>query len=193
MNTRKHRLARFISCIGIVSVGFTATIASGQSASDDKAETPEVPTVAETEKTSWQQLHQLAQQLEAGAYMYVSEDAVLFSSGEAVDYSGRDEEGIHESGTTLDSGVWFFPENSIIQWPDGVVQILQNDTVVVPRSDLNVQTASSGKGSSIECQEGFWACCNLTNALCVRHVNIGNHTCQSGGEGAVACSISDSL
>jgi len=152
-----------------------------------------IPSVADTPRTSWKQMHRLAVQLDAGAYMSVRENAVLFSNGEAVDYSGRDESGVHESGTTLDTGVWLFPANSVIQWPEGEVQILRTDSVIVPPSDLNVQGAVTDKGTSIECEGGFYACCNIDNVSCVRKAEIDHRTCQSGGEGARACSFSDSI
>jgi len=67
------------------------------------------------------------------------------------------------------------------------------DNVIVPPSDLNVQGAVTDKGTSIECEGGFYACCNIDNVSCVRKAEIDHRTCQSGGEGARACSFSDSI
>ena len=155
-----------------------------------------IPSVADTTRTSWKQMHQLAEQLDAGMYMYVPEDAVLFAAGQAVDYSGRDEEGIHNSGTTLDSGVWLFPENSVIQWPDGMVHVLDADAVIIPRSDLPDAESISESTCKANCRISFSACCLFgedgeVRCLCLSDTDDDLENCHAGGLGAESCSITN--
>ena len=160
------------------------------------ADTP----LSDTAKTSWGQLGKLAIELEAGQYFLLSDDTKVFGNGDGIDFSGRSESGTHTDGFVLETGVWFFPEGSVLLFENGETEVLGADTVITRDSDFaphsfqEASTLASDGSCTVTCTDGYYACCThrsfLRRANCVcNKVNEDDDDCEAGGTGAVACSV----
>jgi len=185
-----------------------ATVSQGVAAGVVEASENAVWLRGDAQVTS-EQLHTLAIELDAKQYMILQGNAVVYTSDDAIDYSGRHKTGIHRNGGQVETGIWLFPEGSVIVWDDGMVDVLDIDTVIVPELDVQegqgpgdgdagggtvVPVDSDSKKCSVTCGRGYYACCytlsgGIKRCICRMNTVDGGRICVSGGHGATSCSI----
>lgn len=132
----------------------------------------------------------IAQEMDVKEFAAVGPDLMVFAITFGYDVSGSNR--AHIDGQTLGEGAWYFPDGAfIVNKNDGAHAMVENEIILYQMKDL--PPALLADNCNVTCGAGFYACCadvgGFPQCKCVSNSTDPNGECQSGGVGAVSCSL----